>query len=57
MSPDSAYDRLSELGVSDDVLRVVSAICGHNLEAYQSVLFCEFGYRSFDQLDAEDDEA
>ena len=31
--------------------------CGHNLEAYQSVLFCEFGYRSFDQLDAEDDEA
>jgi hypothetical protein len=57
MSPDSAYDRLNELGVSDDVLRIVSTINGHNLESYESVLFCEFGYRSFEQLDAEDDEA
>lgn len=53
MNPSEAFDRLLDMGVSEETLVIISAINGHNLDTYQDVLFAKFGYRSFEQMDSE----
>lgn len=46
----SMWYTLEGMGVSDDTLRVVTAINGYSVETMEAILYAEFGYRSFDQL-------
>jgi hypothetical protein len=52
----TAYDYLLETGIAtEDELALVSSIMGHSLDTYESVLFSRTGFRTFDQLEEEDD--
>ena len=54
MNTDSCFDTLLELGIAThDELCLITSINGNNLEAYESVLYCRTGLRSFDQLEGE----
>ena len=48
-----AWDILLELGVSEATLRTVTNINGYNLTSLEDILYSDFGYRSFDQLEEE----
>lgn len=50
MSIEEMWDMLLELGVEEEVLRVVTAINGYNEESMEDILYVKFGYHSFDQL-------
>ena len=50
---DAMWDILVDLGVSEDTLRIVTAINGYNEQTMQDVLYAHAGYRSFDQLENE----
>jgi hypothetical protein len=51
---DRAWDELLELGVSEQTLQIVTSINGYTLDTLRDVLYAHTGYRTFDQLD--DDE-
>jgi hypothetical protein len=53
---EKAWDKLLELGVSEQTLQIVTSINGYNLETLDDVLYAHAGYRSFDQLDEEEEE-
>lgn len=53
MNKNDAWDRLLEMGVSEETLRVVTTLNGFSMETLESILFCEFGYRTFDQMEEE----
>jgi len=44
------WDRLSELGVSEQTLQIVTAINGFTSETMLDVLYAHTGYRDFTQL-------
>lgn len=44
------WDRLIDLGVSEQTLQIVTSINGHTKETLKDVLFAHTGYRSFKQL-------
>lgn len=50
MNTEQAWDRLIELGVSEDTLKVVTAINGYNVDTLESVLYAVSGYNDFEQL-------
>ena len=45
-----AWDKLINLGVSEETINVVTKINGYSLESLESILYAVFGYRSFDQV-------
>lgn len=51
MSIEEMWDELVNLGVSEQTLRIVTAINGYTAETLEDVLYAHTGYRSFDQLD------
>lgn len=51
---DQAWDKLIDLGISEQTLRTVTNINGYNLDTLQDVLYSDFGYRSFEQFENED---
>ena len=51
MTWQTAYDRLTELGVSEDTIAIVTSINGTSLDTMESILYAKFGYRSFEQMD------
>lgn len=50
LTVEEMWDRLVGLGVSDETLRVVSAINGYSRETMEDVLYATAGYRSFSQI-------
>ena len=48
-----AWDKLIELGVTEQTLQIVTSINGYRLETLLDVLYAHTGYRSFDQLEDE----
>lgn len=48
---DAMWDTLVDMGVSEQTLRIVTAINGYTAETLEDVLYAHTGYRSFDQLD------
>lgn len=51
---EQAWEYLTEyLGVSEQTLKIITAINGYNLETMQDVLYAVAGYKSFDQLESE----
>lgn len=52
---DNAWDYLVDNGItSEETLRVVTNINGYSLETLEDVLYATTGYRSFEQLDEEE---
>ena len=47
------WDKLIELGVSQDTLQIITNINGYNTKTLNDVLYAKFGYRSIDQLEDE----
>lgn len=48
-----AWDRLMELGVSEETLQCVTNINGWSIETMESILYATTGYRSFEQVEGE----
>lgn len=53
---DQAWSILEDLGVSDETLKIITDINGYNLETLEDVLYAVSGYRSFEQLEEEDNQ-
>ncbi len=53
MDKNKAWDALIEQGVSEETLKVITAINGWSIDTMEAVLFAVTGYRSFDQLKQE----
>ena len=47
------WDKLEELGVSEQTLNIVTSINGYSEETMNDILYAHTGYRSFDQLEGE----
>ena len=54
MDVEQMWDRLIEMGVDEDVLKVVTSINGYNETSLNDILYAKFGYRDFEQMDEED---
>lgn len=50
------YDKLIEMGVSEETLDIITSINGWNNETFDNVLFAKFGYTTFEQLEEDDDD-
>ena len=53
MKTSEMWERLEELGVSEQTLQIVTDINGYNNETMLDILYAHTGYRNFDQLDGE----
>ena len=51
MNKDAMWDKLMELGVSEQTLQVVTSINGYSEETMEDVLYAVTGYQDFDQLE------
>lgn len=51
MATNEMWERLEELGVSEQTLQIVTDINGYNHETMLDILYAHTGYRNFDQLD------
>ena len=45
------WDKLIDMGVSEETLRIITSINGYNEDTLKDVLYAAFGQRDFDQLD------
>lgn len=50
------YDKLIEMGVSEETLDIITSINGWNNETFDNVLYAKFGYTTFEQLEEEEDD-
>lgn len=50
MDLDEMWDRLLELGVSEQTLQIVTSINGYNRETMTDILYAHTGYRTFKQI-------
>lgn len=53
MTVEFAWDTLINLGVSEETLRIITAINGYSMNTLEDVLYVVTGYRTFEQLDEE----
>lgn len=51
MSVNEMWSKLLEMGTSEEVLKVVTAINGYNEQSMLDILYAQYGYRDFDQLE------
>lgn len=47
---DDAWDKLINLGVSDQTLGIITAINGYSMSTMEDVLYAHTGYNSFTQV-------
>lgn len=52
---EEAWDALTEEGISEETLQIITSINGYSIDTLEDVLFAAVGYESFDQLDDEDE--
>lgn len=45
------WDKLTEYGVSEETLQIITSINGYSAETLEDVLYAALGYQSFDQLE------
>lgn len=48
MKIDEMWNRLLEMGTSEEVLQVVTSINGYNEQSMLDILYAQYGYRNFD---------
>lgn len=53
LTNDEKWQRLIDLGVSEQTLEIVTSIIGYSRATFDSVLYAHTSYRSFDQLEGE----
>lgn len=51
MELNEMWDKLMELGVSEQTLSIITDINGYNAQTMRDVLYTHTGYNDFDQLD------
>lgn len=51
MTVQQMWEKLEEVGVSEQTLQIVTDINGYNEETMLDILYAYTGYRNFDQLD------
>lgn len=51
MDKNEMWDKLLELGVSEQTLQIVTDINGYSEETLLDILFAATGYRNFEQLE------
>lgn len=51
MELNEMWDKLMELGVSEQTLSIITDINGYNKQTMRDVLYTHTGYNDFDQLD------
>lgn len=51
MALNEMWDKLMELGVSEQTLSIITDINGYNEQTMRDVLYTHTGYNDFDQLD------
>lgn len=54
MTVELAWESLVNLGVSEETLRIITAINGYSMETMEDVLYAVTGYRTFEQLEEEE---
>jgi hypothetical protein len=47
------WDKLLELGISEDTLQIITNINGYNEKTLNDVLYSKFGYRDIKQMEEE----
>jgi hypothetical protein len=47
------WDKLIELGISEDTLQIITNINGYNENTLNNVLYARFGYRDLEQMEEE----
>jgi hypothetical protein len=47
------WDKLVELGISEDTLQIITNINGYNENTLNDVLYARFGYRDLEQMEEE----
>jgi hypothetical protein len=47
------WDKLLELGISEDTLQIITNINGYNEKTLNDVLYAKFGYRDIKQMEEE----
>lgn len=50
MTVEEVWDKLLDMGVSEETLQTVTSIHGYNKEELLDVLYVRFGYRNFEQI-------
>jgi hypothetical protein len=55
LTNEAMWDSLTDMGVSEETLRIITSINGYKRETFTDVLYACSGYRSFDQLEGEED--
>lgn len=53
MDKNKMWDRLLDLGVTEQTLQVVTGINGYSEETMLDILYAVTGYRNFEQLEGE----
>ena len=53
MNLEEMWDKLIDIGISEQALRIVTNINGYNEQSMLDILFAHSGYRSFEQLEDE----
>lgn len=48
---DALWDKLTDLGVSEQTLQIVTSIDGYNTKTMLDILYAHTGYRTFEQLE------
>lgn len=51
MTKDNMWDKLIELGISEDTIRCTLAVAGNSTETYEAILYWATGYQDFEQLE------
>lgn len=50
MTTEDMWDKLIDMGVSEETLQIVTDINGYNQQTMEDILYAKFGYQSFDQF-------
>jgi hypothetical protein len=56
MDKNKLWDKLLDMGISEQTLRVVTNINGFSEETLNDILYSEFGYRDMEQVEGEEEE-
>lgn len=51
MNKNEMWDKLLKMGTSEETLHVVACINGYSEETMLDILYAQYGYRDFDQLE------
>ena len=51
MKVEEMQETLLQMGVNEEVIRIMTAFNGYNKESFEFILYYTFGYKNFEQLE------